>query len=42
MQTLRGSTLPVATVMQWPGDVGRLQLWQAPAQAFSQHTPSTH
>jgi hypothetical protein len=41
LQTLRGSTFPAAVVRQEPGEVGELQVRQAPAQAFSQHTPST-
>jgi hypothetical protein len=41
-QTPRGSVFPAAMVRQWPGEVGRLQLWQAPVQALSQQTPSTH
>jgi hypothetical protein len=39
----RGSLVgPAATSVQWPGELVRLQLRQAPVQALSQHTPSTH
>ena len=41
-QVLCGSGALLATFKHRPGELGRLQLWQAPAQLFSQHTPSTH
>jgi hypothetical protein len=37
-----GSGAPLATFTHWPGDPGRPQLRQGPAQLFSQQTPSTH
>jgi hypothetical protein len=42
LQTARTSGLPAAIAMQWPGDEGSAQLRQAPVQALSQQTPSTH
>jgi hypothetical protein len=41
-QVFRGSGAPLATFKHRPGELGKLQLWQVPAQLFSQHTPSTH
>jgi len=32
----------LATFVQWPSELCSAQLWQAPVQALSQHTPSTH
>jgi hypothetical protein len=42
LQPLRGSTALAATFRHRPGEPGRLQLRQAPPQALSQQTPSTH
>ena len=42
LQFLCGSGALAATFRHLPGELGRLQDWQAPAQAFSQQTPSTH
>jgi len=36
-----GSTRPAPTLLQWPGAFFSPQVWQAPAQALSQQTPST-
>jgi hypothetical protein len=41
-QTPRESSLPAAMATQRPGDEGRAQLRQAPVQALSQQTLSTH
>lgn len=41
VQTPRGSTLPAATSVHLPGADASAQLRQPPAQAVSQHVPST-
>jgi hypothetical protein len=41
-QTPFVSTAPAASGVQWPIVEASAQLWQAPAHASSQHTPSTH
>jgi hypothetical protein len=38
----RVSSFPTAIAMQSPGEPGSAQLRQAPVQALSQQTPSTH
>lgn len=38
----RGSSDPLATLRQRPGDPGRAQLRQGPEHSLSQQTPSTH
>ncbi len=42
LQVVRGSALPTATRVHLPCDPGSPQLRQAPVQALSQQTPSTH
>ena len=42
VQVLRGSGAPAATFRHWPGEPGRLQARQGPAQGLSQQTLSTH
>ena len=37
-----GSMAPRATFLHWPSELCSEQLWQAPVQAVSQQTPSTH
>jgi hypothetical protein len=37
----RGSGLPLAVAVHFPGFAGSLQVWHAPAQSESQQTPST-
>ena len=39
--SLRGSIAPAATGVHLPRAIGLAQVWQDPAQAFSQQTPST-
>jgi hypothetical protein len=41
MQSFRGSSLPAAIVLQWPGAEASAQLLQGPGQASAQQTPST-
>ncbi len=41
-QLPRGSSAPLATFKQRPGDPGRAQLRQEPVHSLSQQTPSTH
>jgi hypothetical protein len=42
LHTLRESDALAAKLRHRPGEPGRLQLRQAPAQLLSQQTPSTH
>jgi len=42
LHTARVSAFPVPTIVHLPRDDGSAQLRQAPVQALSQQTPSTH
>jgi hypothetical protein len=42
LHTARESAFPLPIIVHLPRDDGSAQLRQAPAQALSQHTPSTH